>query len=63
MSPCYRNVISPVDIGFGEGLGYDMTNIITDVFDANSGIGAITACLSHPASEPTYSHSKTSWEP
>ncbi|MEM6789290.1 MAG: hypothetical protein AAF715_17345 [Myxococcota bacterium] len=63
ISPCYRNLINPVDIGFGEGLGYDLTNIITDVFDANSGIGGITACLSHPASEPSFGHSKASWEP
>jgi len=55
ISPCYRNIIHPVDVGFGEGLGHDAADILAQLFASVPGIGAISECLTVPSSEPTYS--------
>ncbi len=52
ISPCYLNIISPIDIGFGEGTLYDAAQILGVVGDNIPGIGSLAECAAAPASEP-----------
>lgn len=54
VSPCYLNVINPLDVGFGEGLYADAGRIARDVFDGVPGLGALTECLAETRNEPTF---------
>lgn len=53
VSPCYLNVINPVDVGFGEGLGVDATELLQDVADF-AGLDSVGECLAPPDAEPTF---------
>ncbi|MFW5739268.1 MAG: hypothetical protein ACOC1F_02760, partial [Myxococcota bacterium] len=53
LSPCYLNIINPVDVGFGEGLGVDATKLVQDVADF-FGLDSIGECLAAPDVEPTF---------
>jgi hypothetical protein len=50
VDPCYLNVMNPVDVGFGEGLGQDVAQTIQSIVGSN-GLGA---CLAAPTAEPTF---------
>jgi len=52
VNPCYLNIISPIDIGFGEGTLYDATQILGEVADGVPGIGSLAECAAAPASAP-----------
>ena len=52
INPCYLNIISPIDIGFGEGTLYDATMILGEVADGVPGLGSLAECAAAPASEP-----------
>ena len=53
VSPCYLNVINPVDVGFGEGVGVDATEVLQDVADF-AGLDSVGECLAPPDAEPTF---------
>jgi len=53
VSPCYLNLINPVDVGMGEGTGVDASKVLQDVA-SEFGLDAVGACLAAPASEPTF---------
>jgi len=53
VSPCYQNIINPVDVGFGEGLGVDATELLQDVADF-AGLDAIGDCMAAPGEEPEF---------
>ena len=52
MSPCYLNVINPVDVGFGEGLLTDGARVLRDVAEDVPGIGSLAECLAETRAEP-----------
>ena len=52
INPCYLNIISPIDIGFGEGTLYDATQILGAVADGVPGLGSLAECAAAPASAP-----------
>jgi hypothetical protein len=49
VSPCYLNILSPVDIGLGEGVFADAAQQIRDVVG-----GAAAECLAAPAAAPVF---------
>ncbi len=54
LSPCYMNIINPIDVAFGEGIFLNTTEVIRKVVD-ELGFGEFLAdCLAAPASEPHY---------
>ena len=52
-SPCYLNLVNPVDVAMGEGSFADAAALVHDL---NTGgvIGDIGECLAPPSSEPTF---------
>ncbi len=48
--PCYLNVINPVDVAFGEGMGTDAVRFLGSALSSSDQRG----CLAEPASEPMY---------
>ena len=50
VDPCYLNVMNPVDVGFGEGLGQDVAQTLQSIVGSNG----IAECLAAPAAEPTF---------
>jgi hypothetical protein len=52
VSPCYLNIISPIDIGFGEGTLYDAAQILGVVGEDVPGLGSLAECASAPVDEP-----------
>jgi hypothetical protein len=50
VSPCYRNIMNPVDIALGEAMWADLAQTIRDHVS-----GSITECLAPPSVEPKYS--------
>lgn len=48
--PCYLNVINPVDVAMGEGLGTDAARFFGEVLGSDQRRG----CLAEPTSEPSY---------
>jgi hypothetical protein len=48
-SPCYLNIMSPADVGLGEGIVQDAAQAIKNAVG-----GAATECLSAPASAPIF---------
>lgn len=52
-SPCYLNIVNPVDVAFGEGTYLDIDTTVSDLADA-IGLDVISECLVAPASEPSY---------
>ncbi len=48
--PCYLNVINPVDVAFGEGLGTDASRWMGDFLSSDQRRG----CLAEPTAEPKY---------
>ena len=53
VSPCYLNIVNPVDVAFGEGIFYDLAAGAADVA-TTLGAPAIADCLTAPATEPAY---------
>jgi hypothetical protein len=51
VSPCYRNIINPVDIASGEGSATDAVRAIGDLLSSDAARG----CLAEPAAEPMFS--------
>lgn len=49
-SPCYMNILNPVDVAFGEGIGTDAARVVGDFLSGDDSRG----CLAEPASEPTF---------
>jgi hypothetical protein len=54
LSPCYLNTINPADVAMGEGALSDALVVVRKVFDDNTGLGPISACLANPTVEPTF---------
>ena len=50
LSPCYRNIINPVDVALGEGTGADAATVLGDLLSS----GDTRGCLAEPKSEPRY---------
>jgi len=50
VSPCYMNVINPVDVAFGEGTGTDFVRFLGGALSADDQRG----CLAEPEAEPKY---------
>jgi hypothetical protein len=50
ISPCYLNVINPVDVAFGEGMGTDAARLIGSALSADQQRG----CLAEPTQAPTF---------
>jgi hypothetical protein len=50
VSPCYMNVINPVDVAFGEGMGTDFVRFLGGALSADDQRG----CLAEPEAEPKY---------
>jgi hypothetical protein len=48
--PCYLNIINPVDVAFGEGLGTDAARLFGSLLSSDQSRG----CLAEPAAEPAY---------
>ena len=48
--PCYLNIINPVDVAFGEGMGTDAARFFGSVLSTDQQRG----CLAEPSSEPTF---------
>jgi hypothetical protein len=48
--PCYLNVINPVDVAFGEGMGTDAARFLGSALSSSDQRG----CLAEPVSEPMY---------
>jgi hypothetical protein len=48
--PCYMNVINPVDVAFGEGIGTDAARLFGDLLSSDQSRG----CLAEPTAEPRY---------
>jgi hypothetical protein len=48
--PCYLNVINPVDVAFGEGMGTDAARLLGGVLSADQQRG----CFAEPSAEPTF---------
>ncbi|MBI4816895.1 MAG: hypothetical protein HY791_11585 [Deltaproteobacteria bacterium] len=53
-SPCYLNVVDPVNVGFGEGLWADAAQIARDVADGLPAVGSLAECLASTPGEPTF---------
>jgi hypothetical protein len=53
-SPCYLNLMSPVDIAFGEGIWHDVSVVGRDVLEDVLGLGWAGECLAAPMTEPAY---------
>ena len=53
VSPCYLNILSPVEVGFGEGVFQDAAEAMREVLE-DKGITAVSECLSAPNYEPSY---------
>jgi hypothetical protein len=51
LSPCYRNIINPVDVALGEGTGTDAARMLGELLSSGDQRG----CLAEPAAEPTFS--------
>jgi hypothetical protein len=50
VSPCYMNVINPVDVAFGEGMGTDFVRFLGGALSSDEQRG----CLAEPEAEPKY---------
>jgi hypothetical protein len=48
--PCYMNIVNPVDVANGEGIGTDAARFFGSVLSSNDRRG----CLAEPESEPMY---------
>lgn len=48
--PCYLNVINPVDVAFGEGLGTDAARLFGSLLSSDESRG----CLAEPSAEPKF---------
>jgi hypothetical protein len=49
-SPCYLNIINPVDVAKGEGLATDAARVIGSLLSEGEGRG----CLAEPSAEPRF---------
>jgi hypothetical protein len=52
LSPCYLNIVNPVDVAFGEGFGTDASRWMGDFLTEGDRRG----CLAEPTAEPKYPH-------
>lgn len=53
VSPCYLNIINPLDVGFGEGLLVDAGRWVRSLSEDWAVIGSVTECLAETRGEPT----------
>eukprot|EP01113_Clastostelium_recurvatum_P042979 TRINITY_DN7036_c0_g1_i7.p1 TRINITY_DN7036_c0_g1~~TRINITY_DN7036_c0_g1_i7.p1 ORF type:complete len:752 (-),score=122.33 TRINITY_DN7036_c0_g1_i7:305-2290(-) len=53
-SPCYMNIINPIDVAFGEGIYYNVTILLYEILEKFKWLGDITECLVAPEKEPHY---------
>lgn len=53
VSPCYLNIIHPLDVGFGEGLLVDAARLVRALSEDWAVIGSVTECLAEPDGAPT----------
>jgi hypothetical protein len=53
-SPCYMNLMAPVDIAFGEGVWHDVSVVGRAVLEDVLGLGWAGECLAPPMMEPAY---------
>lgn len=53
LSPCYLNIINPVDVGFGEGIGVDVSRVARELGESLGWTG-LAACLAETREEPTF---------
>lgn len=54
-SPCYMNIINPVDDAIGEGVLFNLSQKLRLVL-ANSSVASISDCLGYPKTEPRYQY-------
>lgn len=52
VSPCYMNIIDPIDVGLGEGVWMDAASVLSELGKQVPGIGSLTECSVGPKSEP-----------
>lgn len=50
LAPCYLNIINPVDVAFGEGMGVDATQLFGSILSSDQSRG----CLAEPSAEPMF---------
>jgi hypothetical protein len=53
ISPCYLNIINPVDVGFGEGQGTDAARVARDV-GTDLGLAGVAECVAETYAEPAF---------
>jgi len=54
LSPCFMNIIDPADVGFGEGIFYNVTEIAYELFQKYKWTDFFSNCLVAPSVEPKY---------
>lgn len=53
-SPCYRNIVNPIDVGLGEGLALNATKLAYELFSKFKWANFFADCLVAPPVEPHY---------
>ena len=54
LSPCFMNLMNPIDVAFGEGIGLNLTEVAREVLDKLGMLEFIADCLAAPQTEPHY---------
>jgi hypothetical protein len=52
LSPCYKNIIDPVDVAFGEGRWMKFASVLSTILKATVIAGGVAECLEAPKKEP-----------
>jgi hypothetical protein len=50
LMPCYMNLVNPIDVAFGEGIGTDAARLFGNLLSS----GDQRSCLAEPKAEPTF---------
>ena len=58
ISPCYLNIINPVDVAMGEGTMHDLVTGVRHLFEEDSALGVLTECLAETRAEPVYPNAR-----
>ena len=54
ISPCYLNIMNPLDVAFGEGIGADLVRIAREVGEAMPMLGSWVGCLAATHEDPVF---------
>jgi hypothetical protein len=58
VSPCYLNIINPVDVAMGEGDLHDLVTGVRHLFEEDSSLGVLTECIAETREEPRYPNAR-----